>query len=110
MADNYIGRVALDGNAPNSPVMVLESGDYLSTKAIVVTEVAAKINHADHVMGMLTNESANTIYVGGPDVTVANGKAIAAGREWVYGKPDVYAVCAAGLTSAANVYEERANA
>lgn len=110
MADNYLGRVSLDGNAPAAPVNVAESGDYVSTKSITVTEVAVKINHADHVMGLLTNLSANTIYVGGPDVTVANGKPIAAGREWAYGKPDLYAVCAAGLTASVHVYEERANA
>jgi hypothetical protein len=86
------------------------------SRAVTVTDTATRLDsdeadtrYAGSAVGG-KNVGANTIYVGGGDVTTANGVPVAAG-EWLPGVGDInqgdklYAVCAAGLTSEVRMLE-----
>ena len=111
MADKFTGTKGEEIQVSRlNPKPVAESGDYNQTKVVTVTDVAANISFATHVVGLMRNLGGQTVYVGGPDVTSSNGMPIPDTNDWSYGKPDLWAICASGITCAVNIYEERPNA
>lgn len=86
------------------------------SRAVTVTDTATRLDsdeantrYAGSAFGG-KNVGANTVYIGGPDVTDADGVPVDAG-EWLPGVGDInqgdklYAICAAGLTSEVRVLE-----
>lgn len=89
-----------------NPPAVYEGGVTNKTKAVTITDIAALVSWTGAVVGQVINSGAQTVYIGGEDVTSSNGWPVAAGLREGHGRPELWAVCATGETSTLIVWDE----
>lgn len=75
--------------------------------AVTATAAIAVSKHGTRLQCVIQNtDSTNTVYIGNNTVTSSTGIALAPGASIViYGKPEIWAVCAATQTATINVVE-----